>query len=98
MRNLSDILISVDIEFKKTLYSISLIVSGRADKKIKDDIDKYNDKLESIINELGIKSQTQRNKKGERKRFLVNKEQSAFEKDELIKNVKNILDALILKK
>ena len=93
-----DMLISIDVEFKKTLYSISLIISGRSEQTIKNNIDLYNNKLEALIKELGIDCKIQRNKRGERKRFTVHNSQSAFEKNELLNSIQKLLKIFSLEK
>ena len=92
-----NVLISIDIDFKKTLYSISVILSGREERKNKDNIDINNKKVENLIKKYNIEHISPKNITGERKRFCIIKNQSAFEKDELLNNLKKILDTLELK-
>jgi len=92
-----NVLISIDIDFKKTLYSISVIPSSRKEKKNKENIDVYNKKVENLIKKYNIEYTSLRNITSERQRFCLIKKQSAFEKEELLYNLKKILDTLELK-
>jgi len=91
-----NVLISIDIDFKKTLYSISVIPSSREEKKNKENIDVNNKKVENLIKKYNIEYTSLRNKTSERQRFCLIKKQSAFEKEELLYNLKKILDTLEL--